>query len=69
MADGDSPQQNGRSGATVRSIIANEVLVDDFAEIGAAGQLASPADSDGDPEALRQAISLFPQASERQSNC
>ena len=37
--------------------IANEVLVDDFAEIGAAEQLASRADSDGDPEALRQAIS------------
>ena len=36
---------------------ANEVLVDDFAEIGAAEQLASHADSDGDREALRQAIS------------
>ena len=36
---------------------ANEVLVDDFAEIGAAEQLASRADSDGDPETRRQAIS------------
>jgi RNA polymerase sigma factor (sigma-70 family) len=39
--------------------IANEVLVDDFAEMGAAEQHACHADRDGDPEALRQAISRF----------
>jgi RNA polymerase sigma factor (sigma-70 family) len=46
--------------------IANEVLVDDFAEIGAAEQLASRPDSDGDPEALRQAISRL-SASQRKA--
>jgi RNA polymerase sigma factor (sigma-70 family) len=46
--------------------IANEVLVDDFAEIGAAEQLASRPDGDGDPEALRQAISRL-SASQRKA--